>query len=141
MSDPMMRPPGGAPPMGGNPMAGGSPIGAAPNAISRNTSALNPADVAMQAQTGQINKDMSMKQWLENTYKISVDAPFQQWLPVLKQNVQNKDAVGKAKSIASQSPMGGAPPMGGGAPPMRGAPAGGAPSPKVEQLMGMMGGQ
>ena len=139
MSDPMMRPPGGAAPMG-NPMGGGAPTGGAPNAISRNSSALNPADVAMQAQSGQISKDMSMKQWLENTYKLSVEAPFQQWLPVLKQNVQNRDAMGKAKSIAGQAPMGGAapiPPMGGG---MGAPPAGGAPSSKVDQLMGMMGG-
>ena len=130
MSDPMMAPPAQKP-MG------------SPNAITRNMSPLNTADVTMQAQTGQISKDMSMKQWLENTYKLSVEAPFQQWLPALKAGIQNRDAVGKARSIATQ----------GGAPRTAPAPAQGAPLPPrgtgrdvnkpggVEALMGMMGGK
>lgn len=124
MSDPRMMG-GGAPP---NPMV-------KPNPISKNMSPYNAADVSMQAQTGQISKDMSMKQWLENTYKLSVEAPFQQWLPALKSGLQNRNAVGKSQSMATQGPpMQGAPPQ--GMPPAGGA----APKGNVEALMGMMKG-
>lgn len=120
-----------AAPMGVPPAAMAKP--AQPNAITRNMSGLNPADVAMNAQTGKISKDMSMRQFLETTYKLPVDAPFTQWLPVLKQDVQNRNAVGKGQSIASQQGAPTARPMPSPAP---------APAPKgVEGLMGMMGGK
>lgn len=97
MSDMMQRAPAGgqAPP---------SPL-AKPNAITSNLSAINPADAGLMAQSGTINKNMTVKDWIENVLRIPITAPVTELIGALKSQVQNRNMAGKAKSMGQSAPQ------------------------------------
>ena len=99
-----------------------------PNAITNNMSALNPADVGLMAQTGTINKNMTIKDWIETVLKVPITAPVTELAGALMKHGKNRTMIGKAQSMAQQAPR---PGMGAG---MRSS-----PQPAPQQGGGLQG--
>ena len=113
-------------PSGGMPGAGAVPRGG--NAITNNLSVANPTDAAYMIQSGQITKDMSMKDYLEQTYKLPITSPVAAFASAIVKQQQSSKPMGKMQALAGaqgrptmvQAPsspvqrMGGAPQAGGG---------------------------
>lgn len=140
MSD--MRPPmppmgGGAPPAGG---MGARPPGGGPSAavagVEKNRSILNPTDAATMGARGQMDPNMSIRDWL-GQFGVDVEGPVGQLQQFMKKQSQNANPLTKMQNIAQSGggAPGGAPrPPTGGPPPMGGAP----PQQGVQDLMGGM---
>lgn len=115
MSDMMS---GGMPPTAKPPMA--QPGGR--DAMSANRSIMNPIDTAAMAQTGTIKPGMTVRELIENVFKVPIDAPVEQLTQAIKRQGQNQTGIGKVGAMAQ-----GGPPQMGPAPP-RPAPQGPAPA-------------
>lgn len=131
MSD--VRPPmppmggGGAPPMGGRPPGGGPSSAVA--AVEKNRSILNPTDAATMGARGQMDPNMSIRDWL-GQFGVDVEGPVVQLQQFMKKQSQNANPLTKMQNIAQggggapagapRAPMGGSPPQRGGAPPQQG---------------------
>lgn len=113
---------------------------AKPNAITNNLSALNGADLNMMKQTGAINKNMTVKDWVEKVLRVPLEAPVSALIPALKAQTQNRNMMGKTQSIAAQAAPQGAGPQ---APPqMPPSPQGGGQGGGgLEALMSQMKGR
>jgi len=87
----------GAPPRGAprNPMAGNDPM-------SKNRTALNPADMAFMQGSGQMRPDMTWSEFWENGFGITPDMTLQEAMPKLKKNVENASPEGKMQNIAAE---------------------------------------
>ena len=86
----------------GAPMAPGSAPAAGGNAITNNLSMANPNDAAFMAQSGMVNPDMSMKDYLETTFKLPVTAPVKAFAEAVKGQVQQRRPMGKMQAVAGQ---------------------------------------
>lgn len=130
------KPPGGMPP--GRPMGapmGGAPPRAAPPPSTR--SMFNPQDVAGKAQTGDISMNMTLEQFFQKNYGLSMQSTLGEFIEKTKGQMKNATMLGKAG--AQQSPQGppAAPraPMGAPSAPPRSAPPMG-----MDGLMSKLGG-
>jgi hypothetical protein len=141
MSDPMRQQ--GQPPMGQAPQGqapqGQSPMGASP--VTKNLSFLNPKDSALMASSGQINPNMSIRDFLAQQ-GVDVEGPVSQLVEMGKRQIANANPMTKARNIAADtalqkggqpSPQPGVKPM--VAPPGQPAPAG------MEGLINKLGGR
>lgn len=123
MSDMMQRPmprPGGAP--GG--MPGGAPggMGGMPNnRMKQNETILNPNDLAAKATRGEVNPQMTIRDFLESELGVDVDGPVSQLASALKGQAQKASPLGKVRAMGgAQGGIPGERPSGGGAPGMEG---------------------
>lgn len=116
------------PPQGGSPMAGQDPM-------SKNRTALNPADMSFMKKSGQLNQDMTFGEFMETSFGIKYEDPLQVAVQKMKKNVQNADPIGKMQNIAAE---GGAPagPQGAAQKPM---PQGRKPMVQSGGLEGLLG--
>lgn len=94
MSDIVKPPMGGAPtpPMGGR------------DAMSANRSMMNPMDAAAMQQSGTIKQGMTVRDYIEKVFKVSVDAPVEQLVEAAKRQGQNQTGMGKAAAMAQGGP-------------------------------------
>lgn len=118
-------------------MPGGMPPKAAPprDAMSANRSILNPADTAAMVQNDSIKPGMTVRDLIENVFKVPIDAPVEQLTQAIKRQGQNQTGIGKVGAMAQ-----GAPPQMGQAPPANRMPQGrpsAVPQPKqgIAELM------
>ncbi len=118
--------------MGGGMGARPSGPGPATAAIEKNRSILNPTDAATMQARGQMDPNMSIRDWL-GQFGVDVEGPVGQLQQFMKKQSQNANPLTKMQNIAQGGRGGGAP---AGAPrqPMGGAP----PQQGVADLMGGM---
>jgi hypothetical protein len=119
MSDPLRQGPSPASP-GPSPMG---PQGPGQNPMRAAESFLNPADLAMKSQRGEMRPDMSVREFLSGM-GVDVDGPVSQLADKLRGQVKNATTPGKMETMASMAPQGApAAPQGMGA--LMGGPNGG----------------
>jgi len=108
---------------------------AAAQNVAQNRSMLNPTDGAFMAQSGQVNPDMTVGQFIENTFHVKWEDPLAKLQEAAKSQLKNRTPAGKMNALAGGAqgapPPGGMPP--GGQPPM---PQGGG---GMDEMMAQMG--
>lgn len=135
MSGMQMPPTGGGPPQGGEPPRGGSDPG---NPIERNQSVFNPTDMAGMISNGQVQKGMSVKDLIENVFKVPIDAPAQALVAAVKRHAQTKDMGGKVRAMSQQRQGAAGPPPqrpGASRPPQGAPPQRGSSQPQGKQSL------
>lgn len=90
----------GGPPQGGPPQGG--PMGLS-NEMERSRSIMNPRDAAYMKKSGQIDKDMTVADFVQNVLKTPLDAPVGVLIQNLGKLKQNADPRGKMANIAAES--------------------------------------
>ena len=114
---------------GKNPLQG-NPQG---NPLQDNLSMLNPTDLAVMKQQGNIDQNMRVRDFLSQM-GIDVDGPVTQLTEFAQKQTQNATAMGKMKNIAQANPQGRM-----GSPQGR-MPAGPPPEePSMDNLLGKLG--
>lgn len=73
------------------------------NAIERNKSVFNPTDAAQMLSSGQMRQDMTVKDFIENVFKVPITAPATALAEAIKKQAGNRTVRGKASSIAEQA--------------------------------------
>lgn len=92
-----------------NPQGAGSPAPAPQGAPGKSMSPFNGADAAYMKSRGQLDPNMSVKDYIEGIYGVPVDAPVSALQAAVKQKMEQGTPMGKMRATASQGPQ--TPPM------------------------------
>jgi hypothetical protein len=121
----------GKPPM--PPGGGGMPPGEGEDKFEKNLSLFNPADAALMKSRGDIQPNMTIRDFFQKQ-GLNVDGPVMQLVDFAKRQMKSASPLGKAQEIGGGAPPGGEMPQ--GMPP--GMPGGGGPPGGSPGLAGLL---
>ena len=70
------------------------------NPIRDNLSAANPTDAAYMGQTGMLRKGMTMKEYMETTFKLPITSPVEAFAEAIKKQQAGRTPLGKMGTLA-----------------------------------------